>query len=369
MDILDSLDLTLRALNTRIPEVDPQRCVATRYQSSSCRRCVRVCPGDAVEPAPSLEVDPQKCLGCGACAVVCPTGALDFAQPRSALRAALRAAAKAGRHAAGTDGIVAATVACTQGDLSAGQGTGIRVDCLGSIAAGDLLLARAMGAETVHLVDGDCDGCRLEAAVSELPDVITAAGRVAPMTVTRVTSPGRPDESAGHTGDSRGPNAGRQEVLRKPPSGARSAGPVLSRRQFLLFFGLRSAKLVETSVKKPDHSVKALHAQKEPPVTHRLLRETLAMVAPGHKDNVPDGNVPDDAGTDAALLIQQLHLARVAVGSGCDGCGLCVRYCPHGALRNAGGGIVADPALCTACGLCVEVCPPAAARLDAPTLR
>jgi ferredoxin len=344
MDILDSLDLTLRALNTRIPEVDPQRCVVTRYQSSSCRRCVRVCPGNAITPTPLLEVDPQQCLGCGACAVVCPTGALDFAQPRNALRAGLRAAAGNGRPTEGFDDPTAVTIACTRGRLSAGEGKGIRVECLGSVAAGDLLLAWARGVDAIYLVDGGCDGCRLQSAASELPQTIAAAESLMSMTVTRLTSIGHPDKTPAH-------------------EGARSTGPVLSRRQFLLFFGLRSAKLVETSATKPDHSVKALHAQKEPPLTHRLLRETLATTTPRSAEDGLDGSAAS-----ATSLIEQLHLARVTVGPTCDGCGLCMRYCPHGALKERGDSVVADPARCTACGLCAEVCPVEALRLEAPDL-
>jgi|WetSurMetagenome_2_1015567.scaffolds.fasta_scaffold16624_3 ferredoxin len=342
MDVLDSLDLTLRALNTRIPEVDAPRCLATRYQSSSCRRCVQVCPAGAITPTPILEVDPQECLGCGACAVVCPTGALDFAQPRDALRAGLQAAARAGSHAAGHDATSPVTIACIRGHLSAGEGAGIRVECLGSVAAGDLLFAHAAGVDAIYLVDGGCGDCPLKPATTELAEAISAVACVVPVSVTRLTAPGRSETTRGRVA-------------------ARSTGPILSRRQFLLFFGLRSAKVVETSLKKPDGSIKALHAQKETPLAHRLLRESLRTLAPSCGDEAVG-----DRDADGTLLTRQLHLARVVVGSACDGCGLCVRYCPHGALKDFEGRVVADSGLCTACGLCVEVCPADAVSLETP---
>jgi ferredoxin len=365
LDVLDSLDLTLRALNTRIPEADPQRCVATRYQASSCRRCLAVCPVDAITPTPSLDVDPGKCVGCGACAVVCPTGALDFAQPRAALRAGLRAAGAAagapaatGKHGTGALSAAAAvTIACARADLSAGRGSGIRVECLGGVGAADLLVARAAGVASIHFVDGGCDTCRSRPATAGLPAALSAAGAVA--TAFAPQGNGQPDVAAEvsdllvtRTSSSLG--ASPTDTV---GASARSMGPVLSRRQVLLFFGLRSAQVVKTSTIKPGRSVGSLHAQKAPPPVHQQLLAALAKLAPRGTDT---GSAPPDA------LIEPLHLATVVLSPGCDACGLCVRYCPHGALRTADGRLLADPDLCTACGLCTEVCPPGAISLAPP---
>jgi len=45
----------------------------------------------------------------------------------------------------------------------------------------------------------------------------------------------------------------------------------------------------------------------------------------------------------------------------CQGCGLCVRSCPRGALSldegDGGEGVRREPALCAACGTCARVCP------------
>ena len=352
MDILGTLDLTLRALNTRIPEVDPRRCVATRYRSSSCRRCTRACPGGAIAPTPSLEVDPEKCVGCGACAVVCPTGALDFAQPRAALRTGLRTA---GEPSGG-----AATIACVRGDMSAGRGTGIRVECLGSIAAADLLVARAAGMRSLDLVDGGCATCPSAAAVAALPEAIDAAAALyaAPeaMTVTRLTSPDR-SSGAAPAADHGGRRASDRSAAQEQAP-ARWAGPVLSRRQLLFFFGARSVRVAENSVvKRKATSVESLHAQSPPPPTHQLLVRHLDALA---RQGVALG--------DLATCMEPLHLATVTVSAACDSCGLCARYCPHGALKVTEGLAVADPRLCTACGLCAEVCPPEAIALRPPTL-
>ncbi|MFH0799909.1 MAG: electron transfer flavoprotein subunit alpha [Pseudomonadota bacterium] len=41
----------------------------------------------------------------------------------------------------------------------------------------------------------------------------------------------------------------------------------------------------------------------------------------------------------------------------CNGCGLCVKECPFGAIRTAGKSAVIDYDKCTMCGACTEACP------------
>jgi len=55
---------------------------------------------------------------------------------------------------------------------------------------------------------------------------------------------------------------------------------------------------------------------------------------------------------------------RCIAGASADGCGACVRACPHLALsRDAFGGVVVDRGKCHGCGACAEACPAGAMEL------
>lgn len=55
----------------------PDLCAVGRGKVEGCRRCLEVCPAEAVSlGAGGLGIDPRRCRACGLCVAVCPTGAL-----------------------------------------------------------------------------------------------------------------------------------------------------------------------------------------------------------------------------------------------------------------------------------------------------
>ncbi len=64
-------------------------CAHSRSQQQGCNKCIDVCSTRAISSAGDLvAVDPHLCMGCGACATVCPSGAMSYQYPRVADRGA-----------------------------------------------------------------------------------------------------------------------------------------------------------------------------------------------------------------------------------------------------------------------------------------
>jgi ferredoxin len=322
MDGLQVLETISNALEEGVPRVSPPLCTATRYRASTCRRCVDVCPAGAIEVAPWLRVDFERCRRCGACAAVCRTGALDLPAARAALRRGLAAVAS---H---TDVL---TFVCSRaGPYARGANPHITVPCLGGVSPADLVFAWRCAAREVVLVHADCAACELG----------RAAARVVREARTVIAS------FAGLGGDV-------TEVVTGAPAAAGAADqprlPLSRRRLFATLAGGLGLALAQ-----PEHTekprVEQLHEQRLPPAAHRALLHDLGSLAAQL-----DGRVQQ--------LPAVLPVADVVVGPACDGCGLCARYCPHGAIAIVAGRPATDTTRCTACGLCAESCPRAALEL------
>ena len=62
-------------------------CAHSRSKKTGCNQCIDICSTKAISPAgDKVEVDPHLCMGCGACATVCPSGAMTYQYPRVADR-------------------------------------------------------------------------------------------------------------------------------------------------------------------------------------------------------------------------------------------------------------------------------------------
>ena len=61
--------------------VHPERCVRVRNRHASCVRCAEACTSGALSLRDgALTVNEALCVGCGTCATVCPTCAIEARQ-------------------------------------------------------------------------------------------------------------------------------------------------------------------------------------------------------------------------------------------------------------------------------------------------
>lgn len=58
-------------------------CAHSRSQKQGCSQCIDICSTQAISAdGDHVKVDPHLCMGCGACATVCPSGAMSYQYPR-----------------------------------------------------------------------------------------------------------------------------------------------------------------------------------------------------------------------------------------------------------------------------------------------
>ncbi len=139
-------------------DIDQSRCVRVRHRRAVCRKCADACVSGCIGYDDNeLVITPEKCIGCGTCASVCPTDAL---RPRKPSDAELHARCMASLEA--NDGRV--VIAC-QDMLNAADGLFdperlASVPCLGRID--DTLIVRlvAAGARRITFVEGACEQCQ-----------------------------------------------------------------------------------------------------------------------------------------------------------------------------------------------------------------
>jgi len=143
---------------------DPEICAHGRSGKRGCTRCIDVCPAEAiVSIGDKVQVNPYLCQGGGACATVCPSGAMTYAYPLSAdLLGALRGLLGDYREAGGTNPCLLFHDASADDALGQGLAAAmpervlpVELEELGSIGMEVWLACLAYGAESVVLLGTD----------------------------------------------------------------------------------------------------------------------------------------------------------------------------------------------------------------------
>jgi ferredoxin len=102
------LDLTGEFEKPKYFSYDASICAHGVNGKTVCSNCIDACPADAISSLiETIEVDPWLCQGGGACATVCPSGAIRYVYPRLADRGnALRKMLRAFREQGGSQAVV-----------------------------------------------------------------------------------------------------------------------------------------------------------------------------------------------------------------------------------------------------------------------
>lgn len=343
-DMLEVVDL----LHLKAISVCADHCVAVRNRNSKCRKCADACIADAITVSHNeVSIAAEACVNCGCCIAVCPTGALEAVEPsREAL---LKAACVAGDARSGSTVIACARKAARrEGDPERYA----EVPCLGHLTEGELLSITAAGYDDVVLVDGDCASCKFGAASTYISDVVATAAKLldacdAAAIVTR-TSAFPPEVVDRESAQTRGKN--RRGIMRQTGSYVKTVAGNVAQKAIDEKLGRKSEPLTLRDRLGAGKSGKI--PTFEPTFNYRLLEDMEQL---GEKAE----RLPTHA-------MDTRHFGIVEVEpDACSGCGMCVMFCPTGALKFDDFDEAENPdrrflefqaADCTQCMLCKDVC-------------
>ena len=119
-----------------------------RNRNAGCMKCADACTSGCISfKGGSLTVTKEKCIGCGTCATVCPTCAIEARKPSDA-----ELIAKTVAFAQANNGVAAIACECA-------CDTGNTVVCLGRLDESFLACLAERGIRHIVLTHGACETC------------------------------------------------------------------------------------------------------------------------------------------------------------------------------------------------------------------
>ena len=283
--------------------VDLSRCLKMRFNASRCRRCVDICPHQAVTLDDGLAINPDQCSGCLLCTTVCPVGALESS--RSDFFICLAQLSK----------VPEPVLGCIRTKKSANA----TLACLGGLADEHLLMLShtLTGSLTLNLTS--CPDCPNHSMTVHLRKRLDSLAEDRPF--------GRKCRL----------------VLADSAEKLNYSQEVVDRRSFFKSVGHYLFKGADTILFPQTEQVqqRSEYGEKRLPLRRELLNRIRATISP-----------------EGAGRIRKDFEFFVSFADNCTSCQGCVAICPTGALQTKSSETPPgfDHLLCTGCGLCSEFC-------------
>jgi Fe-S-cluster-containing hydrogenase component 2 len=321
----------LEDLNSDVLNVRPERCVCVRNRHASCRRCSEACTSHAISVIDNkLVIDQEKCVGCGTCATVCPTCALEIRHPND-----VTLQTNALRSARMTGGVACFSCATALPEMDPELARMcVSTVCLSRIEESLAVGLFDQGVKQILAVKGACEGCPRHDGCKSIDLVCRTMGTL--MDAWHI--PCRYDV----VGFEEGCEELRQ--LSKRPTATDAAVPASSRPP------------TQTPPAKPRHE-----PEKPRSLAHVMADGTLPHFVPERREVLLD-HLASFGDPDVDIIDTRLW-GHVTINEDlCRSCRMCTVFCPTGALARFDTddgmmGVDHYVAECVHCKLCEDICP------------
>jgi len=306
---------------------ESNHCIAMYHKSIECRDCKAVCNADAIRigrPGTGISVDNSKCTGCEKCISACNYGAFK----RSGMT-----------EKKWCDSLIESL---DSGELVIGCRTvkekkmGV-VNCIGSIHAVHIFYWLTMGIKKIVFKFGDCSSCKNTSGLACLLEQLHSLESFV-SGFTRC-SMDRYYNEAGITVFADG------FKINCLSAGLKNRG--IGRRDFFKAMGrelLIGVNEVADAFTVQESSAVDFSGKNGLSQRAALFRETFASV---------QHLVKGDISFDRKIPLCNLNIDKEK----CSGCGVCLKLCPTGALKqDSDGSLKYISFRCHGCGVCVRAC-------------
>ena len=323
-------------------KVQQLRCARVRNRHVECLRCAEACTSGAIAVTDGhLEVEVAKCVGCGTCATVCPTGALEARNPVDA-----ELEGECARSAVAGEVVFMCSQAAEALSGIVEEGRVARVVCAGRIDETLLASLAARDMKRIDIVCGRCNACEQRHGLATAELVAETARTLfrtwgADVELQVGSAPPERALAFGHTLKEA------REVLNRHFASQVACPPVNTDDDLARMAEARKARESESG----GTFAKEMHV---------MADGTLAHFVPERRERLLEhlGTLgePADETLDVRLW------GKVAIDtSKCESCLMCATFCPTGALQKFADddgkfGVVHRPEMCVKCRSCENIC-------------
>ena len=336
----NSMLTLLEKLQSQHLTIHQNRCAVVRNRHASCRRCIDACTSGCLSIAESeISISPEKCIGCGTCSTVCPTGAIEAHKPSDAeIYSECMDATEAAQGSA--------VIACEQ-ILEAANGLYdpdrvVRVKCLGRVDESLIAMLVCNGASRVTLVQAKCSECPYATGEKTAQEVCETANVLLDAWGSEV----------------------KVRVSEKFPSSVRMQGKSeydASKRGFFTNIKDEAKQAAVITVDQAANDVLGTEEQESLKYVKVGKDGTLPHSLPGRRKRLL--TALGAMGDPQDIMVATRLWGHVVIDTEkCASCQMCATFCPTGALRKfeeADGSFGIDhfPSRCVKCRCCTDICP------------